>query len=771
MLVCRRWHAIVLSTPGIHSQLTIRRATRKEVVQTFIQGRKSRLDVIVDMNDEKDGCDFNTEEFVACFMAAAQAASRWFSLNLISTPSHGEYKGLQILQPLVHLKSFKLACSFGEFVDPLMIAISRSASPNLTTMELANPVAVLYLVQPECCHITQSLRTLKIQLPKRMGSPVDILPHLQRLQIFEARHLCLPIYPPDASLPLIRTLRFLHLKSVSVQWMAGRIFPALKECNIIFPHLADTIQAPRPVTMPSCSIFLYNSNKFHPLTQFHLPSLHSLDAKSGQWNVWRGNPQLAVLYPLFSAGGQSLTGLRLDVECSEQLLVFMLTFVPTLKELWLGLARPNALSTIFFQAFILRMSHADGAYPMVGRPSQATTPLCPSLKSLCLHYKRWLRGPDRKELILVLGDIVASRQLETETSFSLTFSFNEGLEQQTWRIGNPVKKLPVSVPGDLHIGISTPHGIATISSWWTSTGCVPLPFKEIEYFQFHGAGPHTFIEFNYIHGHMELWIGNDHMPSPPTSLPCASPPFNTLRALVVVGATPSFLAGHSFHKLERCRLVKRVGLGHRPSQYVLTETDMPVCTRVDIDDPYLLATFKLPRIHELGLDFSHSNFTTIWEKHIAVNANLSGLSLLHMKNWPHGGDLIPILRSLPLLEALIIGSWGGVVSFKGFLPMDSNGTFGLNLTSRGGKTLELLCPRLQSLQIEGGDHWVHPELTPVFKDIVTLRALCGSPLKVFTISEILPRPGSKFELIGRDGSFSMESIVLVEGFEGFKLDI
>ena len=125
MLVCRRWHAIVLSTPGIHSQLTIRRATRKEVVQTFIQGRKSRLDVIVDMNDEKDGCDFNTEEFVACFMAAAQAASRWSSLNLISTPSHGEYKGLQILQPLVHLKSFKLACSFGEFVDPLMIAICR----------------------------------------------------------------------------------------------------------------------------------------------------------------------------------------------------------------------------------------------------------------------------------------------------------------------------------------------------------------------------------------------------------------------------------------------------------------------------------------------------------------------------------------------------------------------------------------------------------------------------------------------------------------------
>jgi hypothetical protein len=58
---------------------------------------------------------------------------------------------------------------------------------------------------------------------------------------------------------------------------------------------------------------------------------------------------------------------------------------------------------------------------------------------------------------------------------------------------------------------------------------------------------------------------------------------------------------------------------------------MPVCTRVDIDDPYLLATFKLPQIYELALDFSDPDCSTIWEKHIAVNANLSGLNLLHMR--------------------------------------------------------------------------------------------------------------------------------------------
>jgi hypothetical protein len=113
--------------------------------------------------------------------------------------------------------------------------------------------------------------------------------------------------------------------------MAGHVFPALEKCYIIFPHHADIIQALQPVSMPSCSFLLYHSNDLHPLTHFHLPSLKSLDVKSGQWNVWRGNPQLAALCPVVAAGPKSLTGLHLDVECSEQLLVYMLKLVPALK--------------------------------------------------------------------------------------------------------------------------------------------------------------------------------------------------------------------------------------------------------------------------------------------------------------------------------------------------------------------------------------------------------------------------------------------------------
>src|SRR5258706_12857713 len=79
MLVCCRWRAIMISTPGIHFQLRIQRPTQSGVVQAFIQGRKSRLLVTIDINGGGDGNEFNAENFYACFMGASQAASRWRS--------------------------------------------------------------------------------------------------------------------------------------------------------------------------------------------------------------------------------------------------------------------------------------------------------------------------------------------------------------------------------------------------------------------------------------------------------------------------------------------------------------------------------------------------------------------------------------------------------------------------------------------------------------------------------------------------------------------
>ena len=767
--VCRRWHAVIRSTPGIHTKLWIGRATQKEVVQAFMQGRKWRLDVTIDIDDESDDDEYNAENFRACFMAASQAASRWRSLNLISTPPHGEYNNLQILQPLTHLETLELACGFGTFVETLMTAIIKTASPNLTTMRLADPVAVPYLVQPACLYITHSLTTLELRLPRKMDSSVNILPHLQRLTTFEARHICLPICPPDSPLPFIRTLQSLYLRSVSVQWMAGRVFPALRRCDIIFPHHAETIQA---VSMPTCSSLLYDANDLQPLTQFHLPSLLKLSVKSGQWNVWRGNFQLAAVYPLVVANAQDLSFLRLDIACSEALLGITLRLVSALKWLSLGLASPDALSKRFFRAFVVRKPNADCISDMVGAPSQTVAPLCPSLESLHLEYKRWLRGPDKRALIVALGDIVESRQQETESSFRLTLTFDEVPEEPAWTIDKPVRTLQRVWTADLVLGISTSQAIIPISTFLTERRFVPLPFKEAEYLGLTLEGRSPPLEFLLIRDHMEVMRHNEFAVMPiPRSWSGDLPLFSALRVLVLEDAHPNCLIGYTFPKLERCRMRCTDIFDTWDDEFLSEETKMPVCTRLYVDYPCLLPTFKLPMVHELALNVASPEYNINWEKLFTENGPLSRLVLLHLSSCGSNEDLIAILRPLPLLETLVISYWKEVVSLRALLPMDENGTSELNQARGAGKILALLCPRLQHLQIEVAHPLVQPEVIPFVKDVVSLRAEYGSPLKSFTFSQFWPYPGSMFELIGMDGGFTMEEITLPEDAEPFTLDI
>lgn len=292
MLACKRWHDIMLLIPGITYRLWIRRSTKKEVVQAFIKGRRTRLWVTVDVNDERDGRDFNADDFGASFMAAVQVASRWHSLELRSFPPPTEYeKSHAILDRLESLRCFRMSqvCDLGNSFEPFMTAITTTTPTRLTEMDLSNLDAVLYLVKPACLHIFESLTTLTITLSKRMESPADILPCLQRLERFHAQHLHLPIYSHDASLPLIKTLRVLFLKSTSVQWMAGKEFPVLQECSITFPHHIDTICL-QPVTMPTCTSLAYDSNDLDALRCFRHPPLAEVKATSGQWNARRGSP-------------------------------------------------------------------------------------------------------------------------------------------------------------------------------------------------------------------------------------------------------------------------------------------------------------------------------------------------------------------------------------------------------------------------------------------------------------------------------------------------
>jgi len=763
MLVCRHWRDIMLSTPGIHSQLRIYSWTRKKDVERF--GRRWILDVTVgpriyepETGEWTSDEDLKPVEFHACFMAAAEAASRWRSLVLVSFPPPGEHKDLQIIHPLRNLESFKLdaRCNLGNFLEPLLTAITTTVTPRFTVLEVLNPDAAPHLVQPTHFQIFSPLTTLRLNCG-RMQNPVDILPSLNKLEIFEAHRLSLPIYSPGVDLPLTQILRVLHLKSVSIQWMEGRIFPALEECSIIFPHHPDALQS---VYMPSCSILKYHSNNLRTLEHFHHPPLARLEVKCGQWRTWRGNLQLATLYPIFAA--QSLTCLHLEIKCSERLLSYMLGLAPSLEELWMGLSNPHALSSAFFLAFA-----AGGCNTSVGPSSRAIAPLCRQLRKLHLRYKRWSRGAERNGLIPAFGAIVASHPAK-EQAFSFQLSFGEGSELQEWIVHEPVERFDIEFGDRTFIGVSSPLGIVPLSSdddFFTGLEYPPLP-RESEYIATDEDLELPIDYFFSFHSLKEvrmrgLWLD---MRSNAQSSPDA-PLFHTLKVLTVGASRLSPLASQTFHQLERYQEEFASDVDE-PRQDRLTE--MPVCTRL-VTSLSRLATLKLPQVRELEVLVRHEEEPDyLWEKYVAVNTQLSGLKLLSLSTVSDGtsyfSDIPKILGSLPALETLVLHALhldGPYVTFfEAFIPMNAQGT---SEPIWEGHIPEALCPRLESLQIEGIRPTDQPELMPVLKSIVTLRAITGSPLKSFTFYD--GYPNKKWELIGRDGSFMMEEVIPAQCFE------
>jgi len=760
-LVCQRWYAIMISTPGITSRLWIRGATKKEVVQAFIQRRKTPFAVIVDVDneDEDDGEDFSYDDFHASLMVACQVASRWQFLNLRSFPPPGEYNAPDTtVKPLESLRGIIIGeyCDLGSFLEPLMTAITTTPLPRITKLVLSDSRAVLYLAQPTCPHYFFSLTTLIITLSRRMESSVDILPHLRRLTYFEAQRLHLPIYSLDASLPLIQTLMKLVLKSVSVQWMAGKVFPALHTCHIIFPHHIDAICV-QPVTMPACTYLAYDSNDLGPLRHFHHPPLAWLKVRSGQWTVRRGNPQFVAICPTVFASAQSLGWLDLEVQCSEQLLVLALRLLPALDGLCLRLASPHALSETFFQRFVAIRSNPGSPCEMAALP---TLPLCAQLTELGVYYRRWLRGAERKGLIPVFSDIVSSRDSER-------FTLSLGVGKEDWEVQGPVEST-CDVTDDKDgsvIGISGPYGIIPLE-WCEeeSTSFMEVPFEEAEYL----VARHRLSIgcLSTLHNLVELRVG-DKQYMLPTAPPPTLPLFRTLRVFTAENIHPSFLAGQTFHKLERGKLSH----GEGPNLSEGRVTHMPVCTTLDVDDLTLLATLNLPQICELSASFHHPEFNMIWETCIAVNVNLLGLELLHVYGWYQQADLIQALRCVPALKSLIIGYGSDLDAefFGEFVPIHLNQTTTLIQSHNEGQLPAVLCPMLMSLLIEGCDFKQQPELMPFFKQVVTLRAACGSPLEEFTLFDF--ELGRKTELVGSHGSFVMETAVLGEDDEPFGLDI
>ena len=465
-----------------------------------------------------------------------------------------------------------------------------------------------------------------------------------------------------------------------------------------------------------------------------------------------------AMCPIIVASAQSLTTLDLQVQCSGQLLLLALSLVPALHYLGLILSRPHALSAKFFRAFVATTPNADSPCEPAAPPR---LPLCARLYTLRVGYKRWLRGPERKALIPVFGEIVSSRCFEDEGKFSLFLKLNK----LWWKVGRLVDSMHAfeEYSGSA-IGITGPHGITPLE-WISSKPLTEIPIKEAEYLV--ARGQISIACLFTLHHLVELRVGNEQ-----NILPTAPPPnlplFHTLRVLAAKTIHPSFLAGQTFHKLERCRMSLH-GEGPNLSQGQVTQ--MPVCTRLDVDDLTLLATFKLPQIRELGVSLNHPEFNMIWERHIAVNTNLSGLELLHVYGRHQQAYLIQALRCLPVLKTLIVGDVSDLDAdfFTELVLVHPNETAGLMQSHNGAQIAAIPCPMLSSILIEGCDPTQRSELILVLKKVVNLRAAYGSPLERFALLDF--ELGEKTEVIWSHEGSVLRTVVLDENDEPFGLDI
>jgi len=407
-------------------------------------------------------------------------------------------------------------------------------------------------------------------------------------------------------------------------------------------------------------------------------------------------------------------------------------------------------------------------------------PLCRQLRKLHLHYKRWSRGTERNALIPAFGAIVASHRAKEQT-FSFQLSFGEGSELQEWIVHEPVERFDVESQRDrAFIGVSSPHGIVPLSRAsvdsdgdpFTGLEYPPLP-RESEYIT---TDDHLKVPIDYFlsfhslkevrMNHLTLEMRSNTQSSPDAPL------FHTLKVLTVGASLLSPLASQTFHKLERYQGDYAHDVDE-PGQDRLTE--MPLCTRL-VTSLSRLATLKLPQVCELEVYVGNEKEPDyLWEKYVTVNAQLSGLKLLSLfideMAASYFDDIPKILGSLPALETLVLHKRHlvdpYVTFFEAFIPMNAQGASELTWE---GQIPEVLCPKLESLQIEGISPTVHRDLMPVLENIVTLRAIIGSPLKSFTFGNWswYHHDFLKWELVGRDGSFMMEEAVPARTF---KLDI
>jgi hypothetical protein len=335
---------------------------------------------------------------------------------------------------LEHLK-ISLQSESSPFFNHLLQNITNAAAGTLAVLETNSVRALQYLIQSPSRSLFHSLTTLKAKI-REMSGPVDLLPHFTRLEVLEVTNLLIPSYHHTFPLPLVHNLRQLRLSNVSVQWMGGRIFPRLKNCNIFVLPRDNTLIL--DCQLPACTDLQFRGRNIRSVVEkCRVPGLESLMLTSNEWAPSRGS-QLVI--DVSRAGLGRLIQPRIlhfALLCDEMVLLSALQLVPDLEELNLELPRPSALGRRFFAALLAKPSNISidqingNSFSQGIGQTRWYASTCPSLKVLQLRYRRWLRESDRLD---ALPSLLAIGQSRARTSFPLKSFSLHLMADRAWQV-------------------------------------------------------------------------------------------------------------------------------------------------------------------------------------------------------------------------------------------------------------------------------------------------------------------------------------------------
>jgi hypothetical protein len=428
MRVCGSWRWVLMTMPRIWSTIKVRTWTRTDFIEFLLERtRRVTLDIEIDTDSDAELHMSDPIRTYAALAMVAETSKRWRNLSIRSFPKEIDLTTAGVLGTVLAregsmeaLESFRIteACEMNAALRSLIDLARGSKSSKLTTLELSTCDALCHFSTPPSS-LFRHLRSFKVDFAETKD-PLDILPQFERLEDLHAHHLHLPVYSDTTRLPLVYSLKRLYLRSTSVQWMQGRRFDRLLECNIVWPHLPDTLLTRDRVGLPVCTNFIYDDHLLQPLTAFDLPLIDALVVRNEAWNRPRGSQQLGFIWgptvPVEKIIRPRI--LHLDTQCYDQHLISALKVIPGVEELTLGLVRPDALGKKFLSSLLAKRvrenstntrAKGHGGASITGSGPAWVVGLCPNIKVLGFKYRRWLREHESDEITPMLREIVDTR--------------------------------------------------------------------------------------------------------------------------------------------------------------------------------------------------------------------------------------------------------------------------------------------------------------------------------------------------------------------------